>query len=277
MGPEELGRFRLHRVLGRGGTTGVVCGEVWEAEDRAEGRRVALKIVRADDEAALPGLARFTAQARRLAPFRHPNFATVLDAGEAAGTSFVVMALVRGRSLAEASREGASATERSAWLRDVAEALASLHEAGHGHGDVKAENVLVRDDGSACLVDLGASFDEDASDGAADDWRRRDQAAWARVAREVLAADAPDGVLQVVERAASEDGAIRLASMADVVAALPVPRDGASRFSARERAFAPRRTRSAIPGGRTLSPWVAVALFAALVALAVLLQRALLD
>src|SRR5688572_3753507 len=99
MGPEELARYRLKRVLGRGGRPGLFGGEVWEAEDNEVDRRVALKILRVDDEDMLATQARFVQDAQSIKRLRHPHVVCVHDAGEAAGTSFVVMAFVEGKTL----------------------------------------------------------------------------------------------------------------------------------------------------------------------------------
>jgi len=160
MGPEELARYRLKRVLGRGGRPGLIGGEVWEAEDLEFPRRVALKILRVDDEDMLATQARFVRDAQTVAGLRHPNLVGVRDAGEAGGTCFVVMDLVEGKPLATAA-EGAAVEDRVRWLREIASALRALHDSGVSHLDVKAENVVVRADGTACLVDLGVPIDDD--------------------------------------------------------------------------------------------------------------------
>ncbi|MBX3226019.1 MAG: serine/threonine protein kinase [Labilithrix sp.] len=150
--PEDLGRYRLKRLLGRG-----VLGEVWEASDlEHEGHKVAVKILHAaDDELALARL-QFAREARLCAQLSHPNLAQVLDAGEAAGTSFMVMEMIEGKPLRQLVGD-ASVTmhDKLRWLRQIGGALAVLHRADVAHRDLKPENVLIRPDGTACLVDLG--------------------------------------------------------------------------------------------------------------------------
>lgn len=254
MGPEELARFRLHRVLGRGGRTGLFGGEVWEAEDTERGGRVALKIVRVDDEQMLPMLAKMVDDACALIGLAHPNVARIRDAGDAAGTSFVVMDLVEGRTLRAIAESGGSPPDQAVvWLREAALGLSALHDAGVAHRDVKPENVVVREGGGACLVDLGMPHDDGG--GVAD--ALDDQAAWAGMGRILLGDDAPDRVRAVLDRAASADRSRRFASMRDAALALAPDR----RMRVR----------------RTLHPAVAAVALAAVIALAVLLQRLLLD
>jgi serine/threonine protein kinase len=266
MGPEELARYRLKRVLGRGGKPGLIGGEVWEAEDTEHPRRVALKILRVDDEEMLVTQARFVRDAPAVARLKHPNVVGVRDAGEAGGTSFVVMEFVEGKPLA-AMLEGASVEKRLEWLRQIAFALVALHEVDVAHRDVKAQNVIIRKDGSACLVDLGVPFD--GGDGAPDP--KDDQAGWAALARSVLGDDAPEDVARVVDRAGAPDRDSRYASMNEVAAAL-----SGSAAEASEPDGASEEPEKKAPK-RTLSPWVAVVALAVLIALAVIVQRLLLD
>lgn len=151
--PEDLGRYRLKRLLGRG-----VLGEVWEASDVEQpGSTVAVKIMHAaDDELAL-ARSQFAWEARLATRLEHPNIAAVHDAGEAAGTSFLVMDMVDGKSLRTILRgDGAVAMEdKLRWLHEIADGLCAMHRAGLVHRDLKPENVIIRADGTACLVDLG--------------------------------------------------------------------------------------------------------------------------
>ena len=150
--PEDLGRYRLKRLLGRG-----VLGEVWEASDiEEEGHKVAVKILHAaDDELAMARL-QFAREARIAINIHHPHLAQVLDAGEAAGTSFMVMEMVEGKSLRTFIGDpSVKLEEKLRWLRQIGDALVTMHHSDLVHRDLKPENVLIRADRSAVLVDLG--------------------------------------------------------------------------------------------------------------------------
>ena len=152
--PEDLGRYRLKRLLGRG-----ALGEVWEATDLDEaGAKVAVKIMHAaDDELAFARI-QFAREARLAALLRHPHVVAVHDAGEAAGTSFMVMDMVEGKSLRKAlSDPSVTVAEKLRWLFQIGAGLAAMHEAGIAHRDLKPENVIVRTDRTACIVDLGVA------------------------------------------------------------------------------------------------------------------------
>jgi len=150
--PEDLGRYRLKRLLGRG-----ALGEVWEASDlEQQGRKVAVKIMHAaDDELAL-ARSHFAREARLAMQLRHPHVVAVHDAGEAAGTSFMVMEMVEGKPLRRwIGDPEITVSEKLRWLRQIGEGLAAMHRAGIVHRDLKPENVIVRPDRTACVVDLG--------------------------------------------------------------------------------------------------------------------------
>ena len=117
--PEDLGRYDLKRLLGRG-----ALGQVWEATERdTDGTRVAVKIMHAADEELTIARVQFAREARLAALLRHPNVVRVHDSGEAAGTSFMVMEMVEGRSLRKHMAAASSTVEEKLrWLRQIGEA-----------------------------------------------------------------------------------------------------------------------------------------------------------
>ncbi len=147
-----LDRYTIEILLGEGG-----MGRVYRAFDQRLQRHVALKILRlpVEDEpaAAIAGALR---EARAAAAITHPNVTAVFDAGELAGTAFIVQELVRGvtvRTLLGAELPPLSTRLR--WLMEIAAGLGAGHRAGVVHRDVKPENVIVRDDGRVKVLDFG--------------------------------------------------------------------------------------------------------------------------
>jgi eukaryotic-like serine/threonine-protein kinase len=145
-------RYQLIRRLGAG-----AMGEVWEAEDTALGRRVALKFVRPESTADREYQARLVREARALARLRHPNVVAIYDLDQASdGELFVALELVDGTSarqwLAAARR---TAAEILAVWRAVADGLAAVHRAGIVHRDLKPDNVFVASDGRVVIGDFG--------------------------------------------------------------------------------------------------------------------------
>lgn len=156
------GRYQLLELIAMGG-----MGEIWRAEDQVLGRDVAVKVLRphlADPAAA----DRLRAEARVAAMLSSARVVKVHDSGEftdSAGRSapFLVMELVRGRSLAEqlAEEPQLSADRTMVVVRQVAEALSEAHDLGLVHRDIKPANVLVLPDGDCKVTDFGISSHPD--------------------------------------------------------------------------------------------------------------------
>ncbi|MCX4241640.1 serine/threonine-protein kinase [Paraliomyxa miuraensis] len=145
--PPRVGPYRVHGRLGAGGV-----GVVYEAEDEALGRRVAVKVL-ADRSPA--SQARFRREARAMGRLNHPNVVSVYDVGEAEGQGYIAMELVRGRTLTEWLRDAPAWSEVLAVLRQAGQGLVAAHEAGLAHRDFKPDNVLVGDDGRVRVLDFG--------------------------------------------------------------------------------------------------------------------------
>ena len=141
-------RYELEELIGRGGTA-----DTYRAIDRLLDREVAIKLLpdRADETSQ-----RVLSEARALAALNHPKIVAVYDAGASDGFSYIVMELVRGRTLHEL--ESGSLTYRQAitYILDMLEALEYAHAHGIVHRDIKPSNVVTTDDGHHVkLTDFG--------------------------------------------------------------------------------------------------------------------------
>jgi serine/threonine-protein kinase len=156
-----FGRYVIEGFLGAGG-----MARVYRARDTALGRVVALKVLHQpgdepSDTPSMGGKERIQREARALASLEHPNVVAVYDVGEVsegehAGTAYLTMELVRGRSLRTILQADVPSLElRVRWLGDAARGLAAAHRAGVVHRDVKPDNILVRDDGVVKVLDFG--------------------------------------------------------------------------------------------------------------------------
>ena len=150
-------RYRVIRRLGTGG-----MATVWLAEDERLGREVAVKRLKTD--APEESLARFRREARLGATLNHPNFVAVFDTIATDEGALIVMEYVPGRSLEElAARGPMDPDEAVSILRGAADALDHAHREGVVHRDIKPANILVRDDGTVKLADLGIARAMDAT------------------------------------------------------------------------------------------------------------------
>ncbi|WP_051766544.1 serine/threonine-protein kinase [Saccharothrix syringae] len=135
------GRYELAEPLGTGGV-----GAVRRAWDTVLRRYVAVKLCR-------PGV---DPEVRLLAGLSHPGLVAVYDADTDAGTPFVVLQLVEGRTLRELVDGGPLPPDRVRRLgAALADALAHVHDHGLVHREVEPANVLVDDEGNAHLADFG--------------------------------------------------------------------------------------------------------------------------
>ena len=160
--PNSLGRYELTAQIARGGMS-----DVFEARDRLLDRKVAVKILHDRFAETDTFVARFRKEARAVANLSHPNVVSVYDWGEEDGTYFMVMELVRGRSLrdiiqAEGKLLPRRATEIAA---EIAKALDAAHRSGVIHRDIKPGNVLLTTDGSVKVTDFGVARARNASEG----------------------------------------------------------------------------------------------------------------
>ncbi|MGY1608769.1 MULTISPECIES: Stk1 family PASTA domain-containing Ser/Thr kinase [unclassified Geodermatophilus] len=146
------GRYRLEERLARGGMS-----TVYAATDLRLHRTVAVKVM-AEHLAHDPTfVGRFTREARAAAMLSHPNVVSVSDQGSDQGLVFLVMELVRGRTLRDLlqARGRLTVAEAFAVLEPVLAGLAAAHRAGIVHRDVKPENVLIGHDGTVKVADFG--------------------------------------------------------------------------------------------------------------------------
>ena len=151
-GERFVDRYEILDVAGAGG-----AGLVYEAHDRTEDCRVALKILHLQDQESEN---RFLREARMLAQMDHPALVRAFDYGEHDGTYYLVLDFVQGPTLKDLLRNGAFAPQRAVRiLETLLQGIAAAHDAGIIHRDIKPENIIVNKDASGAdnvkLVDFG--------------------------------------------------------------------------------------------------------------------------
>ncbi|MZD21113.1 protein kinase [Streptomyces sp. SID5476] len=151
------GRYELSTLIGQGG-----MGQVWTAYDQRLDRRVAVKLLRPDKVAGQEAdelRRRFVRECRVTAQVDHPGLVTVHDAGSEDEELFLVMQYVDGADLADHLAEHDPYPWQ--WTVSVAAQLCAVLSAVHAvpiiHRDLKPRNVMVKQDGTVTVLDLGVA------------------------------------------------------------------------------------------------------------------------
>jgi serine/threonine-protein kinase len=154
------GRYRLDAQIGAGGMS-----TVYRAFDTTLERRVAVKLMHREIASDSDQLERFRREARSVAQLSHPHIVGVIDAGEEDGRPYIVFEYVEGETLKERIRRMGRLPidEAIAYAIEIARALGAAHARGIVHRDIKPQNVLVDEEGSAKVTDFGIarSLDEE--------------------------------------------------------------------------------------------------------------------
>src|SRR5712664_2555925 len=147
----RLGSYEVVAQIGAGG-----MGEVYQAHDTKLGRDVAVKVLPEAFAHDADRLSRFQREAKMLASLNHPNIATIHGLEQSGDTSYLVMELVSGETLAERVKAGPIGTEEALKIAvQIAEALEAAHEKSIIHRDLKPANVKLTPEGKVKVLDFG--------------------------------------------------------------------------------------------------------------------------
>ncbi len=152
LGTSLSGRYRLEARIAAGGMS-----TVYRALDEILERRVAVKLMNREVASDSDQLERFRREARAVAQLSHPHIVGVIDAGEDDGRPYIVLEYVEGETLKERIRRHGRLPigEAVAYAIEIARALGAAHARHIVHRDVKPQNVLIDQEGSAKVTDFG--------------------------------------------------------------------------------------------------------------------------
>lgn len=155
--PERIGRYRIEKVLGKGG-----FGLVYLAHDEQLDRPVAIKVPHARLISRTQDVELYLSEARTVANLDHPHIVPVHDVGSTNEIPcYIVSKYIEGTDLSEKIKQQRLKFSESAELiATMAEALHYAHKRGFVHRDVKPGNILVGTDGKPYIVDFGLALSE---------------------------------------------------------------------------------------------------------------------
>ncbi len=160
-----INQYKIISAIGKGG-----MGEVFLAHDTKLDRKVALKILPPEFAEDADRMSRFVREAKSASALNHPNIITIHEIGESDGTHFIATEFIDGKTLNEYKRANPLNYKSALEIAiQVASALDEAHSAGIVHRDIKPDNVMIRANGLAKILDFGiakvsvASASADAS------------------------------------------------------------------------------------------------------------------
>ena len=161
MARRRLEEFELGRVIGVG-----TAGTIYETFDKANGRKVALKILLPTVSADKIVAARFEREMVILEKLWHPNIVRYYGGGRSGEQLFFAIELVGGGTLKdELARGGAfSWIEAATCGAQICSALQYAHNHGIIHRDLKPSNLMFDEEGNLKLVDFGIARDTHEAD-----------------------------------------------------------------------------------------------------------------
>ncbi len=147
-------RFDRYEILSQLGSGGM--GEVFLARDSRLNRRVALKVLPDAIARDVKRLQRFEHEAKAASALNHPNILTIFEFANEEHSHYIVLEYIEGITLTEKIASGQlNLIEILSIVSQVTSALASAHEAGIIHRDIKPDNIMVRRDGLVKVLDFG--------------------------------------------------------------------------------------------------------------------------
>jgi eukaryotic-like serine/threonine-protein kinase len=155
--PERIGRYRIERVLGKGG-----FGLVYRAQDDQLSRPVAVKVPHRKLVNRLEDAEPYLKEARTVANLDHPHIVPVFDVGSTEQfPCFVISKYIDGTDLATRLEQSRlSIHETVDLVATVAEALHHAHKQGLVHRDIKPVNILLDKTGKPFVADFGLALRE---------------------------------------------------------------------------------------------------------------------
>ena len=137
--------------------TATAHSAVYLAEKESAGLNVVLKVLQQvpDDSDSIGAFDRFLQEYELIAEIEHPNIVKIYDLGVGDDHAHIAMEYLEGGDLKERIEKGITEPDAVKFLREIASALAKIHDVGILHRDLKPGNIMLRADDSIALIDFG--------------------------------------------------------------------------------------------------------------------------
>ncbi len=147
--------IRGHRCIKQVGSGGMCT--IYLAESERAGTVVVLKVFQQvpDVSERLVSFDRFLQEYEIVAGLKHQNIVRIYDLGIADDHAYIAMEHFPGGDLRQRMKTPLSSAAAVDYLRQIASALDAIHSVGVLHRDLKPANIMLRNDGSVCLIDFG--------------------------------------------------------------------------------------------------------------------------
>lgn len=147
--------IRGHRCIKQVGSGGMCT--IYLAESERAGTVVVLKVFQQvpDVSERLVSFDRFLQEYEIVAGLKHQNIVRIYDLGIADDHAYIAMEHFPGGDLRQRMKTPLSSAAAVDYLRQIASALDAIHSVGVLHRDLKPANIMLRSDGSVCLIDFG--------------------------------------------------------------------------------------------------------------------------
>ncbi|MGH9608349.1 MAG: protein kinase domain-containing protein [Bryobacteraceae bacterium] len=145
-----IGHYAILGELGRGG-----MGQIYLARDTELERKVALKLLAPEWIATRPAVEGLIREAKAASALNHPHIVTVYEVVRSGNDVAIAMELVEGEALRAYCCKAQPIAHVIRCGRQIAQALAAAHRQNIVHGDIKPENLMIRDDGHLKVLDFG--------------------------------------------------------------------------------------------------------------------------
>lgn len=145
-------RYEVLEKIGSGG-----MATVYEAKCRLLNRKVAIKVLKDEFSNDAEFIKRFQVEAQSAASLSHPNIVSIYDVGNEDGLHYIVMELIKGKTLKEIiNDEGKLSWENATKIASqIASGLDEAHKNHIIHRDIKPHNIIITRDGIAKVTDFG--------------------------------------------------------------------------------------------------------------------------